>query len=53
MKRDGPGGLYKGLGPQLLASVLSSALMLMVKEKISRVTTALLLWMFAARSRRP
>eukprot|EP00594_Rhizosolenia_setigera_P012082 CAMPEP_0178980212 /NCGR_PEP_ID=MMETSP0789-20121207/26352_1 /TAXON_ID=3005 /ORGANISM="Rhizosolenia setigera, Strain CCMP 1694" /LENGTH=344 /DNA_ID=CAMNT_0020670563 /DNA_START=36 /DNA_END=1070 /DNA_ORIENTATION=- len=34
--------LYKGLGPELTRGVLSSALMLMVKEKISGIVYALL-----------
>lgn len=40
-KREGPLGFYKGLQAQILKTVLSSALLLMVKEKISKAT-----WVF-------
>ena len=34
LRAEGPGGLYKGLSPQLLKTVLSAAVGLMLKEKI-------------------
>lgn len=42
VRQDGPLGLFKGVGPQLTASVFSSALMLMVKERILEVSTRIL-----------
>jgi len=39
MKRDGFQGLFKGLSAQLFQSVLSAAIMLVVKERIRRYTT--------------
>lgn len=42
-KREGLLGFYKGLQAQILKTVLSSALLLMVKEKISKATWVLLL----------
>ena len=40
--KEGPLGMFKGLGPQLTASVFASALMLMVKERINVVSTKFL-----------
>lgn len=37
-KEEGVPGLFKGLQAQILKTVLSSALLLMIKEKISRFT---------------
>ena len=42
VRADGVLAMFKGLAPNLLQSVLSAAIMLMVKEKITRVTTKLL-----------
>lgn len=42
-KREGPLGFFKGLQAQILKTVLSSALHLMIKEKITRITWILLL----------
>ncbi|XP_044467928.1 peroxisomal adenine nucleotide carrier 1-like [Mangifera indica] len=42
-KREGPLGFYKGLHAQILKTVLSSALLLMIKEKISTATWVLIL----------
>lgn len=42
-KREGLLGFFKGLQAQILKTVLSSALLLMVKEKISKATWVLLL----------
>ena len=42
LKKEGIAGWFKGLGPQLTASVLSSALMMMVKERIVGVSTNVL-----------
>ena len=42
VKQDGVAGLFKGLGPQLVASVLSSALMMMVKERILNISSRIL-----------
>ncbi|PSS01454.1 Peroxisomal adenine nucleotide carrier 1 like [Actinidia chinensis var. chinensis] len=42
-KREGPLGFFKGLQAQILKTVLSSALLLMVKEKITKTTWVLLL----------
>ncbi|KAI5650564.1 hypothetical protein M9H77_36569 [Catharanthus roseus] len=42
-KREGLLGFFKGLQAQILKTVLSSALLLMVKEKISKVSWVLIL----------
>lgn len=42
-KREGIAGFFKGLHAQILKTVLSSALLLMIKEKISRSTWVLML----------
>ena len=42
VRAEGVLAMFKGLGPNLLQSVLSAAIMLMVKEKITRFTTRLL-----------
>lgn len=42
-KREGLLGFYKGIEAQILKTVLSSALLLMIKEKISKTTWVLLL----------
>lgn len=42
-KREGLPGFFKGLQAQILKTVLSSALLLMVKEKITRTTWVLML----------
>ena len=42
-KREGPLGFFKGLQAQTLKTVLSSALLLMVKEKITKTPWVLLL----------
>ncbi|KAJ0015186.1 hypothetical protein Pint_19879 [Pistacia integerrima] len=42
-KREGPLGFFKGLHAQILKTVLSSALLLMIKEKISAATWVLIL----------
>ncbi|KAL7220495.1 hypothetical protein ACSBR2_013387 [Camellia fascicularis] len=42
-RREGPLGFFKGLDAQILKTVLSSALLLMVKEKITKTTWVLLL----------
>ncbi|KAJ8622676.1 hypothetical protein MRB53_031205 [Persea americana] len=42
-KREGILGFFKGLQAQILKTVLSSALLLMIKEKISRSTWVLML----------
>nr|GLL43717.1 peroxisomal adenine nucleotide carrier 1-like [Ipomoea trifida]GMD77352.1 peroxisomal adenine nucleotide carrier 1-like [Ipomoea batatas]GMD81784.1 peroxisomal adenine nucleotide carrier 1-like [Ipomoea batatas]GMD95120.1 peroxisomal adenine nucleotide carrier 1-like [Ipomoea batatas] len=42
-KREGLLGFYKGLRPQILKTVLSSALLLMTKEKISKTTWVVML----------
>lgn len=42
-KREGLLGFYKGLKAQILKTVLSSALLLMVKEKITKTTWVLML----------
>ena len=34
VKEEGPGALYKGMGTELLRGMLSSALMLMIKERL-------------------
>ncbi|XAR52587.1 hypothetical protein NMG60_11020733 [Bertholletia excelsa] len=41
--KEGPLGFFKGLQAQILKTVLSSALLLMIKEKISAVTWVLML----------
>jgi len=48
LKSEGFLGLFNGLSAQLFQSVLSAAIMLMVKEKIKKVTTKLLLIIFTA-----
>jgi len=45
IKTDGFVGMFKGLQPQLMQSVLSSAIMLMVKEKIKATTTKFMIWL--------
>lgn len=54
-KREGILGFFKGLQAQILKTVLSSALLLMIKEKISRSTWVLMLalrrYILVARSR--
>lgn len=45
-KREGILGFFKGLNAQILKTVLSSALLLMIKEKITKTTWVL---MFAIR----
>lgn len=42
-KREGPLGFYKGLQAQILKTVLSSALLLMIKEKITKTTWVLMI----------
>ncbi|KAF3457181.1 hypothetical protein FNV43_RR01838 [Rhamnella rubrinervis] len=42
-KREGPLGFFKGLQAQILKTVLSSALHLMIKEKITKTTWVLFL----------
>lgn len=42
-EREGPLGFFKGLESQILKTVLSSALLLMVKEKITKTTWVLML----------
>ncbi|XP_058192663.1 peroxisomal adenine nucleotide carrier 1-like [Rhododendron vialii] len=42
-EREGPLGFFKGLQSQILKTVLSSALLLMVKEKITKTTWVLML----------
>lgn len=41
-EREGPLGFFKGLESQILKTVLSSALLLMVKEKITKTTWVLM-----------
>jgi hypothetical protein len=41
--REGAFGFYKGLQAQILKTVLSAALMLMIKEKTSKITWLLLM----------
>ncbi|PKI74071.1 hypothetical protein CRG98_005549 [Punica granatum] len=43
MKGEGPLGFFKGLRAQILKTVLSSALLLMIKEKINATTWVLIL----------
>ncbi|KAF3784030.1 Peroxisomal adenine nucleotide carrier 1 [Nymphaea thermarum] len=54
-RKEGPLGFYKGLEAQILKTVLSSALLLMIKEKISRTTWVLMLalrmYIFGAKKR--
>lgn len=54
-KREGPLGFFKGLQAQILKTVLSAALHLMIKEKITKTTWVLLLalrkFVFINRSR--
>ncbi|XP_077246145.1 peroxisomal adenine nucleotide carrier 1-like isoform X1 [Tasmannia lanceolata] len=54
-KREGLLGFFKGLQAQILKTVLSSALLLMIKEKISRNTWVLMLalqrYVFSLRGR--
>ncbi|KAI9914150.1 hypothetical protein PsorP6_005752 [Peronosclerospora sorghi] len=42
-KEEGPLALYRGLGPELTRGALSSALMLMIKEKIQVYITVLMM----------
>lgn len=42
-RREGPLGFFKGLQAQILKTVLSSALLLMIKEKITKTTWVLLI----------
>lgn len=46
--RDGVAGLFRGLSAQLFQSVLSAAIMLMVKERLKVATTKLLVVLFRA-----
>ncbi|KAM7485578.1 hypothetical protein LguiA_001587 [Lonicera macranthoides] len=54
-KREGLLGFYKGLNAQILKTVLSSALLLMIKEKITKTTWVLLIaikrYLFITRTR--
>lgn len=54
-RREGLIGFFKGLQAQILKTVLSSALLLMIKEKIMKTTWVLLLalrrFLFVSRSR--
>lgn len=54
-KREGLLGFFKGLEAQILKTVLSSALHLMIKEKITKTTWILLLalrrYLFVLRTR--
>ena len=54
-KREGPLGFFKGLQAQILKTVLSAALLLMVKEKITKTTWVLMLmirrYLFVNRSK--
>ena len=50
LKQEGIAGWFKGLGPQLTASVLSSALMMMVKERIVGVSTKVLYLLLTGRA---
>lgn len=54
-RREGLLGFFKGLQAQILKTVLSSALLLMIKEKITKTTWVLLLalrrFLFVSRSR--
>lgn len=40
--RDGPSGLYRGVGPKLSQSVLTAALLFLAKEKIHAAITKVL-----------
>ncbi|GMP56570.1 hypothetical protein CsSME_00021002 [Camellia sinensis var. sinensis] len=55
IRREGLLGFFKGLDAQILKTVLSSALLLMVKEKITKTTWVLLLalqsYLFIAKTR--
>ncbi|KAE8894047.1 hypothetical protein PF005_g30772 [Phytophthora fragariae] len=42
-REEGPLALYRGLGPELTRGALSSALMLMIKEKIQMYITLLMM----------
>lgn len=42
-RREGVSGFYKGLNAQILKTVLSSALLLMIKEKIAATSWLLIL----------
>jgi hypothetical protein len=42
-QREGVAGLYQGLGPELTRGVLSSALMLMIKEKVAVLVRQMIL----------
>ena len=50
LKKEGIAGWFKGLGPQLTASVLSSALMMMVKERIVGISTSVLYLLLTGRT---
>jgi hypothetical protein len=54
-KREGLLGFFKGLHAQILKTVLSSALLLMIKEKITKTTWVLMLalkkYLFVTRTR--
>eukprot|EP00946_MAST-07B_sp_MAST-7B-sp1_P005281 g5281.t1 len=50
LKKEGIAGWFKGLGPQLTASVFSAALMMMVKERIVGVSTAVLYLLLTGRA---
>ncbi|CAN6551570.1 unnamed protein product [Malus baccata var. baccata] len=54
-KREGLLGFFKGLQAQILKTVLSSALLLMIKEKITKTTSVILLavrrYLFVNKSR--
>lgn len=43
VKGEGPLGFFKGMRAQILKTVLSSALLLMIKEKINATTWVLIL----------
>jgi len=43
IKNDGPGALFRGIGPELTRGVLSAALMLMIKEQIYGVNKRIFL----------
>ena len=44
-KKEGITGLFKGLKPQLVRTVLASALMLTAKERIASRSSAVLYWL--------
>jgi hypothetical protein len=50
--QNGVGGLYQGLGPELARGVLSSALMLAIKERVAVAARGLLLRACRARRRK-